>query len=202
MVAGSNNNPNGPSGRDAPDDGTDASNDDSYYDRMNDKPPTDMGPYPYDEYLFRKEVYAGTQVYDCGNCLYLAGNKNEPVNKAQVKAMIHAAIHKKNYAVIYMFDKSGKAIPDYGRQVDDVIQEMRRNGELPPGCLIRAATTGAEYPKDTAAKFERWLRTQWLSGAFNAQAQADVAREMGQSGPGYDHSQGQTKAAAPAPAPA
>lgn len=134
--------------------------------------------------------HLGLEVYNCGNCLHMAGNKKEPVSEAQIRHMIDQAIKLKNYKTLYMFDHKGNAQPKMGEFVQDVIKKMGLEG------TISVATDLSQYPAQTSKAFDKWLRAEWDGGAFNSKAQAEGGR------PGFKvpESAGFRKPAVPVPA--
>ncbi len=117
----------------------------------------------------------GHQVCDCGNSIHLSATRNRPVTKKQIECMVKAAVERKGWDTIYMFQDGNRGKPDIetARNVQAVIHEMRATGKIPADCKISCCTDPALYPKN-AGEFDKLFK-QFLK-AVDPTAEAPAER--------------------------
>ena len=114
--------------------------------------------YPYEKLWFA--VGLGHQVCDCGNSIHLSATRKKPITRAQVECMVMAAIERKGWETIYMYQDGNRGKTDIqtAQAVQSVINDMRAKGKIPADCKISCCTDPSAYPK-TAKDFDKMLRS-------------------------------------------
>ena len=103
---------------------------------------------PNKDFWFRKGV--GDQVYDCGSRFHLSGTNKQPVTNKQIERMVTAANNRKDppWETLYMFDHKGKPDLAMAVRVQEVIENMRKAGRIPPDCKIHCCVDPSQYPSN------------------------------------------------------
>lgn len=130
--------------------------------------------YPYEKLWF--SVGLGHQVCDCGNSLHLSATRQRPITRKQIECMVTAAMERKNWETIYMYQDGNRGKPDIqtAQVVQSVIDDMRAKGKIPADSKISCCTDPARYPK-TANDFDKMLRSLFAQ-AVNSDAAAPDER--------------------------